>query len=118
MPMPMWLISVGMRARANSWPGDRLLHQRAALAAVLARPRDADQPGLGEHPLGAAELGLVGGRVDRLPRRDVQQVAGVLLEQAAHVRPVVGLLGGVVEVHAASSRRRAADRPQPGTGAP
>ena len=99
MPMPMWLISGRDPGPGELLPGDRLLHQRAALAAVLARPRDADQAGVGEHPLRRAELRLVGGRVEGLARRDVQQVPGVLLEQTPHVRPVLGFLGTVVEVH-------------------
>jgi hypothetical protein len=79
---------------------DRLLHQRAALPAVLAGPGDADQAGLVQHPLRAPQLGLGGGGVDRLlPRTDVQQLGGVLLERAPDTCPVLGFLGGVVEVH-------------------
>ena len=44
------------------------------------------------------------------PGADVQQFAGVLLEQAAHVRPVLGFLGTVVEVHAAGPLVGRADR--------
>ena len=59
----------------------------------------------------------VAGSIDS-PGRDVQQLAGVLLEQAAHVRPVLGFLGAVVEVHAAVPLVGRAGSPQRGTGHP
>jgi hypothetical protein len=43
----------------------------------------------------------VGGGIDRFPGSDVQQLVRVLLEQFPDVRPVLGFLGTVVEVHAA-----------------
>jgi hypothetical protein len=79
---------------------DRLLHQRAALPAVLAGPADAHQTGLVQHALRPAQVGLGGSGVHRLlPRADVQQLGGVLLERPPDTGPVLGFLGGVVEVH-------------------
>ena len=82
---------------------DRVLDERAALSAVLAGPRDADQPRVGEHPLGLPELGLLPAGVDALlAGLQVQQLAGVLVEQTTDAGAVGALLGAVVEVHSAA----------------
>jgi hypothetical protein len=96
------VVDQGRDAGAGQLLGDdRLLHERAALPAVLARPRHAHQARLGEDPLRAAQTSLLLPGADRpLSRHHVQQLGGAFVEDGPDRRPVRRLVSGVVEVHA------------------
>ena len=81
---------------------DDLLDRAQPLAADVDRPGDAGQAALGQLALPApagVDVGVVlgaGARAARLGRLRL-----VLLQPGAHLLAVLGLLGRVVEVHAA-----------------
>ena len=82
---------------------DHLLDRAEALAAVLLRPGDAREPALGELALpGAArgdDLVLV---LERAGALQDGRFGLVLVEPAAHLCAVGGLLRCVVEIHGVS----------------
>ena len=119
MPMPMWLISVGIRARAQ------LLRRRSPAAPACRPGRRArgatgcrsDRPRRAPAAVARNSAWWVAGSIDS-PGATCSSSPACCVEQAAHVRPVLGFLGTVVEVHGCTSRRAFGDPPQRDTGHP
>ena len=100
IPTPMMSNSPGTPARLELLVDDHLVQRPEPLPAVVGRPRDRGEPGLGQAalPLAVARDGLVL-VLDRAGTAQDRRLAGVLVEPAAHLGAVLGELGGVVEVH-------------------
>src|SRR3954451_14827823 len=97
MPTPIVSRIPGTPAAAISWLTITCSIAPRPCPRVLARPRHAREPGLGEAALPAAARVDVRGVVVAAARG--RRVGAVLVEPRAHLLAIRGLLRGVPEVH-------------------